>query len=259
MKNKFNNYIIDTMINVPAGIETIRTFKDNKKWISSNSRMSIPSSGENQKQTIENIKIDTFQIAKYPVTNELYDSIMNVIDSNTDDKFFPKVNISWFEAIEFCNALSKYFKLIEYYRVDNFSVAINEDSDGFRLPTDAEWQYACKGGSQSYQYGEINNIAWHRDNSDAKIHNVGEKEANKWELYDMLGNVWEWCWDLYNEETYSSYRIFRGGSYAEEKRICGSTTRRKSHPTFSIDYLGFRLARTIHLNLKIGDNSREKI
>ena len=71
------------------------------------------------------------------------------------------------------------------------------------------------------------------------------KEPNAWGLYDMLGNVWEWCYDLYDENVYGSYRIFRGGSWAEGARGCGATYRRRSHPTFHIDDLGFRLARSI--------------
>ena len=98
---------------------------------------------------------------------------------------------------------------------------------------------------KTYQYSDIDNIAWHKGNSQGYLHNAGEKLPNEWGLYDMLGNIWEWTWDLYNRETYPSFRIFRGGSFAEEPRICGSTTRRKSHPGFAIDDLGFRLARSL--------------
>lgn len=247
MSENLDNYIKDTMINLPAGIETIRSFRDKKKWISSNYKMSIPSSGRNQEQTTENIEIAAFQIAKYPVTNEFYDFIMNSGETTAENKLLPKVNISWYDAVKFCNAVSRHFGFSEYYHFDNNGLAVtpNPDSNGFRLPTDAEWQYACKAGKNKYQYSEIDTIAWHQENSNGKLHNVGEKIPNEWNLCDMLGNIWEWCWDLYNQETYSSYRIFRGGSFAEESRICGATTRRKSHPTFSIDDLGFRLARSL--------------
>lgn len=247
MIENLNNYIKNTMINLPAGTETIRKFLDREKWLSSNYQMSIPSSGKNQEQTVEHININSFQIAKYPVTNELYNLITNAEEKNITNGFLPKVNISWYDTIKFCNLISRYFGFTEYYffDTDNFTVTCNLNSNGFRLPTDAEWQYACKAGTNLYQYSEIDTIAWHKENSNNQLHNVGEKKPNDWKLYDMLGNVWEWCWDLYNQETYSSYRIFRGGSFAEKSQICGATTRRKSHPTFSIDDLGFRLARTL--------------
>lgn len=241
------NYITDTMILLSEGTEPIRKFQDEVKWLSSDSRMSIPSKGTNQTQTVESVVISPFQMAKYPVTNQLYDLITDTKTINDTNNLLPKVNISWHNAIHFCNIISQYFGLTEYYFLNgnDSNVLCNSDSKGFRLPTDAEWQYACKAGSNAYQYSDIDLIAWHKENSNSKAHNVGEKKPNDWGLYDMLGNVWEWCWDLYNQETYSSYRIFRGGSFAEEGRICGSTTRRKSFPTFNIDDLGFRLARYI--------------
>lgn len=81
-------------------------------------------------------------------------------------------------------------------------------SNGYRLPSEAEWQYACKAGTTGYTYGELQKIAWYNENSSGQIHDVGKKEPNAWGLYDMLGNVWEWCYDLYDETVYGSYRIF---------------------------------------------------
>jgi len=74
---------------------------------------------------------------------------------------------------------------------------------------------------------------------------VGTKRPNAWGLYDMLGNVWEWCWDFLDEEVYRSYRVFRGGGWADERWSCRASCRRGSHPTFRIDDVGFRLARPL--------------
>ncbi|MDC7222810.1 MAG: SUMF1/EgtB/PvdO family nonheme iron enzyme, partial [Spirochaetales bacterium] len=198
----------------------------------------------------------SFQIAPYPVTNQFYNRVMGLQEKKAPDPLEPKVNISWYDAIEFCNTLSRQEGLEECYSLDREKgqALRHSKSDGYRLPTEGEWQYACKAGSPSYQYLPIDKIAWHKENSQGHLHRVGEKEPNQWGLYDMLGHVWEWCWDLFNEETYGPYRIFRGGSFAEEKRICGATTRRKSHPEFAIDDLGFRLARS----LPRGEESRNQ-
>ncbi len=137
--------------------------------------------------------------------------------------------------------------LKEYYSISDGGqiVRCKLDSNGYRLPSEAEWQYACKAGTTGYTYGKLHDIAWYNENSNGHIHDVGQKEPNAWGLYDMLGNVWEWCYDLYDEKVYGSYRIFRGGSWAEVARGCGATCRRRSHPTFHIEDLGFRLARSI--------------
>lgn len=165
--------------------------------------------------------------------------------TEASDSALPATNISWLDAIEECNRISARSGLdLAYSRdTDSGQVACDWSSNGYRLPTEAEWQYACKAGTSGYRYGEIDDIAWYADNSDGRPHGVGGKAPNPWGLYDMLGNVWEWCWDLYDEEVYGTYRIFRGGGWAESERGCGATVRRRSHPTFAIDDLGFRLAR----------------
>ncbi len=76
------------------------------------------------------------------------------------------------------------------------------DSNGYRLPTEAEWEYVCRAGTKDPRYGDIDNIAWYKDNSGGKPNEVGLKEPNDWGLYDMLGNVWEWCSDIYDETEY---------------------------------------------------------
>ncbi|MED0948816.1 SUMF1/EgtB/PvdO family nonheme iron enzyme [Bacillus mobilis] len=214
------------MVKIPEGKVVLRDDRIKKEW---------------------QVQVKPFLLAKYVVTMELYDAIANHKPNLFKDKNKPVVNISWNDAIIFCNLLSKKAGLKEYYSIsdDGLIVSSNLDSNGYRLPSEAEWQYACKAGITGYIYGELKEIAWYNENSDGRIHEVGKKEPNAWGLYDMLGNVWEWCYDLYDEKVYGSYRIFRGGSWAEAARGCGATCRRRSHPTFYIDDLGFRLARSI--------------
>ncbi|AOM11444.1 formylglycine-generating enzyme family protein [Bacillus sp. S70] len=226
MTNDLIQLIDSLMVNIPAGEVVLRDDRIKKEWL---------------------VQIQPFLLAKYAVTMEQYDAITNSTLNNFDKNHKPVVNISWNDAIAFCNVLSKKAGLKEYYSISDGGqiVKCNLGSNGYRLPSEAEWQYACKASTTGYAYGKLHDIAWYNENSNGEIHDVGQKEPNVWGLYDMLGNVWEWCYDLYDETVYGSYRIFRGGSWAETARGCGATCRRRSHPTFHIDDLGFRLARSI--------------
>ncbi|MDF9527766.1 SUMF1/EgtB/PvdO family nonheme iron enzyme [Bacillus thuringiensis] len=226
MTNDLIQTIDSLMVNIPVGEVVLRDDRIKKEWI---------------------VQIQPFLLAKYAVTTELYDAITNSTLNNFENNHKPVVNISWNDAIAFCNVLSKKAGLKEYYSISDGGqiVRCKLDSNGYRLPSEAEWQYACKAGTTGYTYGKLHDIAWYNENSNGHIHDVGQKEPNAWGLYDMLGNVWEWCYDLYDEKVYGTYRIFRGGSWAEAARGCGATCRRRSHPTFHIEDLGFRLARSI--------------
>jgi len=195
------------------------------------------------------IKLQPFLLAKYPVTQNLYFQITQESPSSFKGDKKPVETVSWRDAISFCNSLSKKAGLRLCYSFSNNSEEIMFDSkaNGYRLPTEAEWEYACKAGTMDARYGDIDDISWYKENSEGKTNDVGTKQPNAWGLYDMLGNVWEWCSDIYDETDYGSYRIFRGGGWSDNDRGCLATNRRRSHPiSFKIDDLGFRIAR--HLN-----------
>jgi len=103
-------------------------------------------------------------------------------------------------------------------------------ADGYRLPTAAEWEHACRAGTTGARYGQLDEIAWYRGNSDERIHDVGGKEPNPWGLHDMLGNVWQWCWDVYDAEVYATYRVLRGGGWYDERWSCRASVRRRQPP-----------------------------
>jgi len=222
MINPIKN-LTDNMISLPAGAITLRDDRIKRIWT---------------------VEIAPFQLAKYPVTQALYFEVTKKSPSvfKSDNK--PVESISWHEAITFCNLLSQQSGFDEVYEINDAEIALNINANGYRLPSDAEWEYACRAGEKEVRYGEINDIAWYKENSNNATQEVGLKQPNAWGLYDMLGNVWEWCWDIYDKEVYGSYRVFRGGGWSDKARGCLASNRRRSHPTYQIDDLGLRLARS---------------
>ncbi|MBO2445474.1 SUMF1/EgtB/PvdO family nonheme iron enzyme [Actinomadura barringtoniae] len=178
------------------------------------------------------VKVDAFSIATVPV----------------NENQLPLTEVSWLDAILYCNDLSKTEGLRPSYSggedPDGLDVVCDWDADGYRLPTEAEWEYACRAGTTGTRYGDLPDIAWYRANSDDHVHEVGGKAPNAWGLYDTIGNVWEWCWDLYDPKVYGPYRVFRSGGAYDRQWGCHASSRRKSHPTLRIDDLGFRVARS---------------
>ncbi len=162
------------------------------------------------------VEIAPFLLGRCPVTVSLRSAALGTDPPENGDA--PATNISWLDAVELCNRLSRREGLGEVYTTEAGEVTRDGAADGYRLPTEAEWQYACKAGTTGYRYGDLDDIAWYAGNSGDAAHDAGGKAPNPWGLYDMIGNVWEWCWDLYDEEVYGSYRIFRGGSWAEPAR-----------------------------------------
>jgi formylglycine-generating enzyme required for sulfatase activity len=213
------------MIEIPAGEIVLRDDRIQKEW---------------------NVEIRPFFLNQFPVTQEEYFVVTGKSPSTFKGNRNPVENVSWYDAILFCNMLSRQDGFSQCYSVgDGEKVSCNPDAHGYRLPSEAEWEYACRAGTSKVVYGEIDEIAWYRGNSNGTTHEVGTKQPNAWGLFDMLGNVWEWCWDIYDEATYGPYRVFRGGGWNDPARGCLASNRRRSHPTFFIDDLGFRIARNI--------------
>lgn len=213
------------MADIPQGSITLRDDRIGRSWT---------------------VRIAPFQLAVTPVTQGEYTAAMGHNPSQFIGARLPVETVSWHDAVAFCNGLSRMHGLEPSYRLGEGEDGVTcvEGSTGYRLPSDAEWEFACRAGSENPRYGELDAIAWHAGNSGGLPHEVGLKQPNALGLYDMLGNVWEWCWDQYDPEVYGSYRVFRGGGWADGERGCLVTNRRRSHPTFAIDDLGFRVARS---------------
>ncbi|MFC9846496.1 formylglycine-generating enzyme family protein [Streptomyces sp. NPDC060223] len=191
------------------------------------------------------VELAPYRLGAFPVTRMLYEQITGRPPSAADEDRLPVEGVSWWDAVRFCNALSRSEGLMPAYRgEDTEDMEWDTSADGYRLPTEAEWEHACRAGTTGPHYGPLDEIAWYRANSHDRIHHVGGKRPNPWGLHDMLGNVWEWCWDTYDPEVYGTYRVLRGGGWFDEHWSCRSSVRRRSHPTFQVDDVGFRVARS---------------
>ena len=199
------------------------------------------------------------RILKTEVTQKLYQDVMGENPSRKKRKNYPVDCVSWYDAIYFCNKLSEKLGFTPVYAVDgktdvatwNYTpheresiegeISQNLVANGFRLPTVEEWQYAAKGG-QNYEYSGSNNldeVCWYRGNSGNKTHPVAQKKSNGYGLYDMSGNVWEWCWDvgLYGGD----YRYNCGGSYNSNDDYCEVSYSSDIDPDDLYCDLGFRI------------------
>ncbi|GEM49113.1 formylglycine-generating enzyme family protein [Deinococcus cellulosilyticus] len=216
----FLQAIFDLMVPIPAGEITLRNEKTQSAW---------------------SVQLQPFWMARVPVTERLFAAFCG--GANSRER--PVTQISWFDALRFCNLLSEAAGMKPCYTTSGDEVLWDRTADGFRLPTEAEWEHACRAGSTGVRYGKLEDIAWFRENSGGSVREVGLKAPNGWGLHDMIGNVWEWCWDVFDPEVYGPYRVFRGGGWFDEPRGLRASCRRKSHPTFQVDDLGFRLARSM--------------
>ena len=248
---------------------------------------------ERNERPVHTVTLNGFFLGKYEVTQGEYFEVTGERPSsfrtNTDDdgpdgwKKLPVEQVSWYDALVFCNKLSIKENLHPFYHLkgsfnpDDWGKAPSEnnrewnnverifDADGYRLPTEAEWEYAARGGgsSRNLTYAGNNNpggVAWYYDNSQMKVREVGKKTPNELGLYDMSGNVMEWCWDwlgnysssaktnpsgppTFRDPTRVQYKVIRGGSYSGSVLFCRVAYRHNNTPSFVATNLGFRVAR----------------
>ncbi|MET4658755.1 sulfatase modifying factor 1 [Streptomyces sp. PvP037] len=213
------------MVAIPSGQVTLSDRRTQRSW---------------------RVEVAPFRMSACPVTQSWYARVTGRRPSDTQGDRLPVEGVSWWDAVRFCNALSRNEGLTPAYHLSGDAETAEWDTsaDGYRLPTEAEWEHACRAGTTGPRYGRLDDIAWYQGNSEGRIHAVGGRQPNAWGLYDMLGNAWDWCWDVYDAEVYGTYRVLRGGGWADEHWSCRASVRRRSHPTFRIDDVGFRVARS---------------
>ncbi|MET7394926.1 formylglycine-generating enzyme family protein [Dactylosporangium sp. NPDC005572] len=212
------------MITVPSGQVTLSDRRTQQRW---------------------SVELAPYQLAVFPITQAQYAETTGRRPSTAHGDQLPVEGVSWWDAVRFCNALSHHDGLAPAYHLHADSITWDASADGYRLPTEAEWEHACRAGTTGPHYGPLDEIAWYRGNSQERIHDVGGKRPNPWGLHDMLGNVWDWCWDIYDAEVYGTYRVLRGGGWFDEPWSCRASVRRRSHPNLQLDDVGFRIARSI--------------
>ena len=209
-----------------------------------------------------------FYMSKYEVTQKQYQSVMDTNPSYFKGENLPVETVSWYESVAFCNALSQLEGLTPCYTINGTNVTCNWEANGYRLPTEAEWEYACKAGTSTDFYNgslsnpycqpldmNLDNIGWYGGNSGGKSQAVGQKQPNKFGLYDMSGNIHEWCWDWYYVRYSStavtdptgpasgSYRVRRGGNWEAYSYYCQSAYRLHFAPNYRNNFSGFRIVR----------------
>jgi formylglycine-generating enzyme required for sulfatase activity len=195
--------------------------------------------GEDNEHPQHRVMGQSFYMGKYEVTQAQWQAVMGTNPSyfkNCDQ--CPVEQVSWNDAQEFIYKLNKV-----------------GDGYTYRLPSEAEWEYACRAGTTGDYAGDLDSMAWYSKNSGDKMRPVGQKQANAFGLYDMHGNVWEWCEDVWHENYNgapsdgsawmsggdSSSRVFRGGSWGYLANYLRSADRGRNAPDFYNSYIGFRV------------------
>ncbi|MBV6429412.1 MAG: Serine/threonine-protein kinase pkn1 [Haliscomenobacter sp.] len=223
------------------------------------------------------VQVSSFHMGEFPVTQALWEAVMGEQEnrSNFRGPNRPIERVSWYDAVAFCNRLSRELGLpFCYYSDERFKKAyslegplsnegpvfFNAKVGGFRLPTESEWEYAARGGkySEGYRYAgsdRLKQVGWYDENSGKETHEVGLLYPNELGLYDMSGNVWEWCEDQWHgnyqgapkdgsawvDQKQGAARVRRGGGWYYYAQNCRSAYRTYSGPEYRDDDYGFRL------------------
>ena len=223
---RYRNLVIK-MVQLPGGTFTMGTNR-----------------GQSKARPAHKVTVSPFLISKYEITQGQYVVLMRKNPSlNRGNKRLPVDNVSWYDCQKFIEKLNEL-----------------EGKEVYRLPTEAEWEYACRAGSDgSYCFGSnegmLSEYAWYSVNSKKRSHPVGKLKPNAWGIYDMHGNVWEWCLDWYSKYTTtpqdnprgaanSKFKIFRGGSFMMSGMQCSSFYRSGTEPKKHGRSIGFRIVRT---------------
>lgn len=177
---------------IPAGAVTLHDARSRRRW---------------------SVDLESFEIGVYAVTEE---QVAELIGEPAAHPRRPATDVTWLRAVRFCNAASEWEGLDPAYSFDGEEVTWHVGADGYRLPTEAEWERACRAGSTGPHYGPLAEVAWTAADGVSHPQDVGGRMPNLFGLFDTLGNAWEWCWDFLDPARYGDYRVFRGGGFAAD-------------------------------------------
>jgi formylglycine-generating enzyme required for sulfatase activity len=210
------------------------------------------------------VKVDGFLMDQHEITQEAYEKVTGKNPSRRKNPRNPVEQVTWTACVRFCNLRSTQEGLVPCYNTNTWECDFS--ASGYRLPTEAEWEYACRAGSSTgFYFGEntedLKSFAWFEGNSQSKPHPVGQRKPNAWGLHDMAGNVWEWCNDFYGAKYYresqgdnprgpkqGEKRVLRGGAWSSSADNCTSWIRNcdeagQTDVCLTMDLNGFRCVR----------------
>ena len=189
------------------------------------------------------VSLESFRIGATQITRAQHAATSGSAGAGGESPQHPAHPVTWFEAARWCNAASREEGVEPAYTIRGRDVHWDLSADGFRLPTEAEWEWACRAGTSGPAYGTLADIAWTAADQLEGPQEVGLKRANDFGLFDTLGNVWEWCWDYADTARYADYRSLRGGGWSDRSWSCRASVRRASAPDAVLEDVGFRVAR----------------
>ena len=220
--------------------------------------------GDADEKPAHKVPVSAFYMDTRELTQKAYESLMEKNPSKSKGPDLPVEQVDWYHAVLYCNLRSLKEGLKPCY--DAKTLACDFRADGYRLPTEAEWEYACRAGTRTkYSFGDdaakLKTSAWFKANANQTTHPVGQKTSNPWGLYDLHGNVAEWCHDVYSETYYQqseskdprgpsagNKRVLRGGGWRASEDSCRSSARNSENARFAdacfgSDAYGFRCVR----------------
>jgi sulfatase modifying factor 1 len=231
------------------------------------------SKGAADESPVHKVWVSPFLMDRYEVVQEQYVKLVGANPSSFKDPGRPVDTVTWTDAALYCNLRSLAEGLEPCYDEESGTWQCNFKANGYRLPTEAEWEYACRAGTErEYYFGSdprpLKKYAWYAGNSSKKTHPVGQKNPNQWGLYDMYGNVAEWCNDVYGENYYKTspsndprgpeegeIKVLRGGGWQDRIDSIRSSWRASENFSFVdacvMDSMGFRCARNASQSISL--------